>query len=117
MIPDVEQAVERVLKSTNEYRSVFVDHTNQNSNHNWYTMCGLDGKAYIIYYVIGEGERKLLHIPELSFGSMKVYTPFKATSYFIPPNYKETMKAFIHLVSKTLLFLKEEKEEVDSSHV
>lgn len=110
-IPNLKQDIERLLKSTNEYRSTFIDHTNQNPNHDWSTNSALDGKAHIIYY-IGKGEGKLLQIPELSFGGLKIYTSFPTMSYFIPPHPKETMNSFTYLISEILSLLKKEQEKV-----
>jgi hypothetical protein len=101
--PELRESISILKRSVSEYRSRFVDHTNQNPTHDWGSYSGPDGKARILYYTASlDGNGRLMEVPELSIGSMEFHTSRRVTSYFVPPYHREVLEQFMYIMSETL---------------
>gem|GEM_PF-6857373 len=100
-IEGISAQIDILKKSTGDYRTNYIDHTNQSTSHDWFTSSGFDGKCRIVYYT-NRGSGTLLPIPELSFPGLAMHTPFPAEAYCVPPHHTDTIGAFISVVLATL---------------
>ena len=99
-----------LLKSIEEYRVEYIDHTNHSSSYRWDTFFTSDGKIHIIYTEgVNRGNFIDMHelIPEIPEHMMR--TPFSGTRFFVPPHHVDVIKCVAKICREILEVLSIQK--------
>ena len=102
-IPVLKDSIAVLENALTEYRSTYIDHTNQNAVHDWYTH-GLIDKARIVYCT-GRGRGTRMKIPELRIKDFEITTPSPVESYFVAPHHNEVIGSLLQFYTGVLDYL------------
>jgi hypothetical protein len=100
---DIQDNIPVILESVN-YRSIIVDHPQNNKAYDWMTYY-YNGEVVIIH--IPDKKHEIIFVPQLISPYSKDFTPplKNCDDFFIAPNYQRVYKAYIKLVENILKYV------------